>query len=441
MIDFKKTTPAKLLLLETAMTRKKNQTAGQAIEQDDQKIGGGRVLIEDSGDNYKSLAVYYDKNDPIYALATKQQNTAEHLTMLENNVLSVMSKITLARPEFFAPQLHNINYKNHVNNLLLNTMIFEFWHNTIINKTKRFFKFTLAEARHIQIITESRIQHISYLRPKQQDALHIAGGQRAVLAEPRSLNYTCKTPELMLVKPDQPQALPPETQLINSWQKADALYHVPEKLKRIFKLTLAEAKHIQVITESRIKHLAVLKDNNQKIIAGSRRPWRLCRSVIIDIADNYGNANYLGIRSIDFYNAAGQLINLTAADVDAYASLTYSSFLPNKTFISALSKINAWTNNQWLGSASKITKQRLICVFKQPQLAEIHKIIINNGHSSGGTTNSGAKNIKLYFSNDIITDTVFESSLDVVDQVWSGVLPQHKSSNVIDDFVINVFEK
>lgn len=154
------------------------------------------------------------------------------------------------------------------------------------------------------------------------------------------------------------------------------------------------------------------------------------KSVIIDIADNWGNA-YIGIRSIEFYYEEA-IVSFTSSDYTAYATSTYSaSFLPSNAFDQSLSKIGSQLYTQWLSANGTNTNQRLIAVFDSQ--IEFDSIVINNGHHIGSTTTMGAKNIKIHVSSDSITDTTYNAAISNSELIFDDQINEHISSDAVDD--------
>lgn len=156
------------------------------------------------------------------------------------------------------------------------------------------------------------------------------------------------------------------------------------------------------------------------------------KSVILDIADNYGESSYIGIRSIEF-KFEGTLIELGGADVSVYAtSNAGSSWVPLNIFNTAKSKTGSASNNSWLsGTPYTASNMRVICVFNTEQ--RFDEIVINNNHDAGGSTNRGCNNTKIYISSDSITDTTYNATISNSDLIFDGQVSEHTASDVVDD--------
>lgn len=152
------------------------------------------------------------------------------------------------------------------------------------------------------------------------------------------------------------------------------------------------------------------------------------KSIIIDIADNWGHADYLGLRSVEF-KLAGSLLPITNFDPFFGEALAYAttnagwSYLPEFAFNTSLDKTGSYVNNAWQSASGSAAGQRLIIVFATP--LEFDEIVINNGHSFGGLTDTGAQNTKIYISDDAITSTVYGEAISNSDLLFEGVLTEH----------------
>jgi len=156
------------------------------------------------------------------------------------------------------------------------------------------------------------------------------------------------------------------------------------------------------------------------------------KSIVVDIADNWGYSTWIVIRSIELYDEFDDLIELTGADFSAYSTTYYSAtYLPDFAFTTALSKTGAIQNTSFLTSTNAVTSQRLICVLNTSK--NVSKVVINNGHSVGGYLTSGAKNVKMYISTDEITSTVYDETITNSELIFDGQIAQHVDGDVVDD--------
>ncbi len=160
------------------------------------------------------------------------------------------------------------------------------------------------------------------------------------------------------------------------------------------------------------------------------------KSVILDIADQYDNASYVGLRQIEFFNN-NELISLEeGTDFIAYESSKYDTTRWAKfAFDTSTNKIGEASNNAWLSANGSKTNQRIICVFTVPQTFDA--VIINNAHGSntvgGSYPDRGAKNVKIYISTDEITSTIYEESITNATLIFNSVFDIHTSVNEVDD--------
>lgn len=164
------------------------------------------------------------------------------------------------------------------------------------------------------------------------------------------------------------------------------------------------------------------------------------KSIIFDIADNWGYYKYTGVRSIDFYTDGGigttpQIISMlyNNNDYEAYATTksAYDVYAPQNAFDTSLSKINDANEGSWFSYRYIITNQRLIIVFDQA--IDFKYIVINNSHEDGGNTTFGIKNIKIYYSSNEITDTTYGASISSSNLLFDGQVREHIASNTIDN--------
>lgn len=160
------------------------------------------------------------------------------------------------------------------------------------------------------------------------------------------------------------------------------------------------------------------------------------KSVVIDIADAYDPYNG-GIRSIDFY-LGGTIIALIATDFTAAASQEF--LLPpvgiaEFAFDTSLSKSGDAGYTTWFtDGANPVNNERLYVVFNTPQTFD--KVVVNNFHENGFSTNYGVKNIKIYSTSDTVASTVYGNGVSGYDLLYDDVLPQHDSNNAADDIIV-----
>ncbi len=161
------------------------------------------------------------------------------------------------------------------------------------------------------------------------------------------------------------------------------------------------------------------------------------KSVIIDIADNWGASDYIALCSVDFYKN-GVLIEKTESDFTAYHSscVDVNDYHAKCAFDTSLAKTGSWRDTQYVSGSSAITNQRIICVFDAT--IDFNKVVINNAHDTGTRTNSGSKNIKINISSDSITDTTYNAAISNSTEIFDGQLDQHVASDVVDDQILTL---
>lgn len=160
------------------------------------------------------------------------------------------------------------------------------------------------------------------------------------------------------------------------------------------------------------------------------------KSVVLDIADNWGHVSYIGIRSVDFY-LSGSLIALNTTNFTVYyTSQLASSYPATAIFNTSLSKIGDWAITQWLSAPP--AANRISCVFNSD--IEFDSIVVNNSHASGSNTTSGAKNVKIYISSDSITNNTYGAEISNSTQIFDGQFQQHIASNVADPKIISLID-
>jgi len=156
------------------------------------------------------------------------------------------------------------------------------------------------------------------------------------------------------------------------------------------------------------------------------------KSVVIDCADNYGHTQ-MSIRSIEFH-LNGSLISVTSG-FTAYGTSRYSAdYSYEMIFNTSLSKTGAWLYTSWVTNSN--SNQRVIIVFNTP--ITFDEIIVNNGHSDGIVTNTGAKNVTIKISDDAITNTTYNAEVSNSYLLFNGAFDQHVAQNIIDDKTLSL---
>lgn len=165
------------------------------------------------------------------------------------------------------------------------------------------------------------------------------------------------------------------------------------------------------------------------------------KSVILDIADNHGDGSFLGIRSIE-YKLAGVLVAVNSGNASFYQTSFRTDHEAEYAFTTSLSKVGVDVAGlSWLTWTSApgggVTNQRIICVFDSP--IEFDEVVVNNSHSSGGSTSRGAKSVKITISSDAITSTVYNEAIANSEVIYHNYFLEHVASNIVDDQTLNIF--
>jgi hypothetical protein len=164
--------------------------------------------------------------------------------------------------------------------------------------------------------------------------------------------------------------------------------------------------------------------------AGSIPPSVTTKSVVFDIADNWGHADQIGVRAIAF-KYLGSFVSLLPADfTGGVSSQETANFDHEDIFDTSLSVTGAATDtNAWRSATpSNNTNQRLVVVFNTLQTFD--EIVINNYHSSGASTNLGMKTTTVKISDDVITDYTYNAAVsNSTELVTSYSVPQHSGGD------------
>lgn len=155
------------------------------------------------------------------------------------------------------------------------------------------------------------------------------------------------------------------------------------------------------------------------------------RSVVFDIADNWGTTLRIGIRSVEF-KLNGILIPMPETDFSAYASSTFTdNYKPIYAFDTTLSKTGDSYQTEWRTDTEEYENQRLIIVFNIPQLFD--EIVINNYHRSGTFTQLGAKTVKITTTPDVYSTTTYNAAVTNGTVLNTSVWPEHVAADTADD--------
>ena len=152
------------------------------------------------------------------------------------------------------------------------------------------------------------------------------------------------------------------------------------------------------------------------------------KSIIIDVADNYGDGSFTAIRAVDLYDSSGK-VALTSANTSCYGSYRQSGFEAWRAFDTALSKIGGEQNTSWMDGTTG--SARIICVLNTQ--IELTGVRINNSHYIGGYTTRGAQNVKIHISTDSISDTTYNAAIANSTKIYDSTFDQHATSNAEDE--------
>ncbi len=158
------------------------------------------------------------------------------------------------------------------------------------------------------------------------------------------------------------------------------------------------------------------------------------KTAIFDIADSWGNSR-TGLRSIDFY-FAGEKIGLTSGFAAYVTSRLSTSYLPTNVFNTSLSKTGGASGTGWISSTTGGQPQRISCVFTAPLTFD--EIRVNNYHNSGGSTEWGARSVKITFSGNAITSTAYGAAIANTLHTVNAGFRQHVAADIKDEQIINL---
>lgn len=182
---------------------------------------------------------------------------------------------------------------------------------------------------------------------------------------------------------------------------------------------------------------------SERIITSSKYPWGTtppllaveAMSVIFDIADNYGRYSWVGMRSVEFYFEGTKHSLLTSTDFTALHTSRYSyGYESWRIFDATRVNTGGLYNNAWISGSGLITNQRVRINFVSPLIFD--QIIVNNVHDSGGSTDGGVKNVKVYYTMNPTEDIQYGSHIPSGVLLFDGQFKQHVNSNIEDPEII-----
>jgi len=181
----------------------------------------------------------------------------------------------------------------------------------------------------------------------------------------------------------------------------------------------------------------VWEDKGWTVVDGIPPSGYFAKSVILDIADSWGDASFISIRSVDFYYEGTKISNIETTNFSAIASTYESSWTyPAFAFDTSTSKtgdseynFTEWTTN-W-----NATNARLVCTFNVGTYFD--EIRINNSHHSGANTNRGAKNVVIsYTSLEGTPSQYYGRAVTGSVQIYDGIFAQHAASDSEDEEIL-----
>lgn len=156
-------------------------------------------------------------------------------------------------------------------------------------------------------------------------------------------------------------------------------------------------------------------------------------SVAIDITNNYGGTS-AGIRSVEFYlNDTLIPVSLALGD-NCNQSSILSTYYHSKYAFFGYTKTGTSYMRQWQSATGSTTNQRIVVWFHTP--TEFDKIVINNAHSSGGSTTIGAKDVKIYGSPLTAMNQYYGGDLSGSSLLFDGTLLEHVATDTVDPQVV-----
>lgn len=199
---------------------------------------------------------------------------------------------------------------------------------------------------------------------------------------------------------------------------------------RIMGLSTDMSSSFDSVLKNDIRGIVDVRDTSISIATKTKPrqsiPFQGVRSVVFDFKDNWGNASYMGIRSIEFY-WDGRLVDIgTFVSYSSSTSGVGSS--PDHAFNQALPKTGAAENNSWYTTSNITSESRLTIIFDE--LIDFDDIIINNYHDSGIGQMAGVKNTAINISMDPVSEAIASSYNAVIPdgfKIFDGVIRTHKN--------------
>lgn len=162
----------------------------------------------------------------------------------------------------------------------------------------------------------------------------------------------------------------------------------------------------------------------------------IAKSFVVDMLDNWGDASYVGYRSIEL-KRGGVVQNPAYTAMTGYDNS--ASFDPIHAFKNDVVKTGgSTTTNGWTSENGTVASTRTVVVFDTEVYFD--EVVINNYHHNGGSITRGAKNIKITISTDSITSTTYDEAVSNSTLIFDGQILAHSATNTIDDQIVELIQ-
>lgn len=193
-----------------------------------------------------------------------------------------------------------------------------------------------------------------------------------------------------------------------------------------------------------IEQLTLLTNTPNSVLAGipiigepdsgitGNNTFTSVKSVIFDITDAYTSSSfdYVSVREIDF-TRYGMSLELTTTDFIAYATSYYGSSYPSNAFDTSLSLTGSVDDAVWQAGFGDVTNVRLIIIFNSPQTFD--NIKVNNYHNYGTDTDLGIKNVRIYTSQNEVTNVNYNQDIFDYKLIYKNTFDQHSENDIRED--------
>ena len=159
------------------------------------------------------------------------------------------------------------------------------------------------------------------------------------------------------------------------------------------------------------------------------------KSVVFDIADNWGGSDFIAVRSIDFWYDGSKITEVPTTDflADATSFFAFAN-QPEDAFNTSLSKTGSASDKMFACSPGTTTNQRLVIVFDSSTTFD--EIRVNNCHDSGAYISNGAKNVEIKISTDSISSVVYEAAISNATQIYDSTFDVHSNLDEEDEQIL-----